>query len=74
MIDEQIPKLQRFIALLRESNITGNDLNELTELLEKEKTIKLKSMKSLTKSQFLFTHPITTITTTLPFQPTYEIK
>ncbi|KAL3990918.1 hypothetical protein ACH3XW_33775 [Acanthocheilonema viteae] len=71
-IEKKIPKLQRFIALLHESNITENDLNELTQLLEREKAIKLKSTKSKTTSRILYTTPTGTITTDSTFQHTEE--
>lgn len=70
MAEEKIPKLQRFIALLHESNITENDLVELTQLLERKKVVKFKS----TDSRIFFTSPAATLTTASTFQHINEIK
>lgn len=67
LTEEKVTKLQRFIALLHESNITENDLSELSRLLEEKKAIKSKRSKSTTGSRILFTDP-TAITTASTLQ------
>ncbi|VDK68711.1 unnamed protein product [Litomosoides sigmodontis] len=70
LVEEKIPKLQRFITLLHESNITKNDLIELTQLLETKKVLKFKS----TDSRIFFTSPAATPTTAPTFQHIKEIN
>uniref|UniRef100_A0A915PDN4 Uncharacterized protein n=1 Tax=Setaria digitata TaxID=48799 RepID=A0A915PDN4_9BILA len=48
---EKIKKLQQFILLLHESNITENDLNEMTRFLESQKRIKSKLARPTTKTK-----------------------
>ncbi|CAG9535717.1 unnamed protein product [Cercopithifilaria johnstoni] len=56
LVKEKVAKLERFIALLYESNITENDLNKLMQLLEREKTVKSKSINksSITAPPIIF--------------------
>ncbi|VIO89622.1 Uncharacterized protein BM_BM4257 [Brugia malayi] len=60
LTEEKLAKLQRFITLLHESNITGNDLSELTQMLEEERMNRSKSVKSTaTESRTVFTNATT---------------
>ncbi|VDM20705.1 unnamed protein product [Wuchereria bancrofti] len=69
LTEGKLAKLQRFIALLHESNITGNDLNELTQMLEEERLNRSKSVKSTTESRIIFTNATSaTLTATSTLQ------
>ncbi|VDN84935.1 unnamed protein product, partial [Brugia pahangi] len=60
LTEGKLAKLQRFITLLHESNITGNDLSELTQMLEEERMNRSKSVKSTTtESRTVFTNATT---------------
>ncbi|EFO17506.1 hypothetical protein LOAG_10993 [Loa loa] len=72
LTEEKVGKLQRFVVLLRESNITENDLSELTRLLKQKKAINSKSVRSTTGSRILFTNPTASITTASTLQRTNE--
>ncbi|VDK68680.1 unnamed protein product [Onchocerca ochengi] len=70
--EEKVAKLKQFLVLLRKSNITENELNEMARILKEQKAIKSKQKSLTTECNIPFISPTVINTTTSVLHRTEE--
>ncbi|VDO29526.1 unnamed protein product, partial [Onchocerca flexuosa] len=70
--EEKVAKIQQFLVLLRKSNITENELNEMIRILKDQKVIKSKQTSVTTECNIPCVSPTVINTTTSALHHTEE--